>query len=127
MLYKFLGKKGAFYLLDLEPISIKLNYRCKEGTVEEGSFSCGKTPEEAKKNYEKQQKEKQGNINSIQKSESTKSTFITDVKSLKTKENELLNKYIAKKTENEGQGFGPIEYYIDCIKTTIELLKIKRV
>lgn len=58
MLYKFLGKKGALYQLDLEPISIKLNYRCKEGTVEEGSFSCGKTPEEAKKNYEKQRKEK---------------------------------------------------------------------
>lgn len=58
MLYKFLGKKGAFYQLDLEPINIKLNYKCKEGTVEEGSFSCGKTPEEAKKNYEKQQKEK---------------------------------------------------------------------
>lgn len=58
MLYKFLGKKGALYQLDLEPICIKLNYRCKEGTVEEGSFSCGKTPEEAKKNYEKQQKEK---------------------------------------------------------------------
>lgn len=57
-MYKFLGKKGAFYQLDLEPINIKLNYRCKEGTVEEGSFSCGKTPEEAKKNYEKQQKEK---------------------------------------------------------------------
>lgn len=58
VMYKFLGKKGAFYQLDLEPINIKLNYRCKEGTVEEGSFSCGKTPEEAKKNYEKQQKEK---------------------------------------------------------------------
>ena len=58
MLYKFLGKKGAFYQLDLEPFSIKLNYKCKEGTVEEGSFSCGNTPEEAKKNYEKQQKEK---------------------------------------------------------------------
>ncbi|MFA5765922.1 MAG: ADP-ribosyltransferase [Bacilli bacterium] len=57
-MYKFLGKKGAFYLLDLEPINIKLNYRCKEGTVEEGSFSCGKTPQEAKKNYEEQQKEK---------------------------------------------------------------------
>ena len=57
-MYKFLGKKGAFYQLDLEPFSIKLNYKCKEGTVEEGSFSCGNTPEEAKKNYEKQQKEK---------------------------------------------------------------------
>lgn len=52
------NKLDAFYQLDLEPISIKLNYRCKEGTVEDGSFSCGKTPEEAKKNYEKQQKEK---------------------------------------------------------------------
>ena len=57
-MYKFLGKKGAFYQLDLEPFSIKLNYKCKEGTVEEGSFRCGNTPEEAKKNYEKQQKEK---------------------------------------------------------------------
>lgn len=36
----------------------KLNYRCKEGTVEAGSFKCGNTPEEAKKNYEEQQKEK---------------------------------------------------------------------
>ena len=53
-MYKFLGKKGACYQLDQEPISIKLNYKCKEGTVEEGSFSCGKTPQEAKKNYEKQ-------------------------------------------------------------------------
>ena len=58
VMYKFLGKKGVCYQLDQEPISIKLNYKCKEGTVEEGSFSCGKTPEEAKKNYEKQQKEK---------------------------------------------------------------------
>ena len=57
-MYKFLGKKGACYQLDQEPISIKLNYKCKEGTVEEGSFSCGNTPQEAKKNYEKQQKEK---------------------------------------------------------------------
>jgi len=57
-MYKVLGKKGAYYHLDQEPISIKLNYKCKEGTVEEGSFSCGNTPEEAKKNYEKQQKEK---------------------------------------------------------------------
>ena len=42
MLYKFLGKKGAFYQICLEPINIKLNYRCKEGTVEEGSFSCSR-------------------------------------------------------------------------------------
>ena len=57
-MYKFLGKKGALYQICLEPINIKLNYRCKEGTVEEGSFSCGNTPQETKKNYEKQQKEK---------------------------------------------------------------------
>ena len=55
-MYKFLGKKGACYQLDQEPISIKLNYKCKEGTVEEGSFSCGNTPEEAKKNYENNKK-----------------------------------------------------------------------
>ena len=30
MLYKFLGKKGAFYQLDLEPISIKLNFNCPD-------------------------------------------------------------------------------------------------
>lgn len=58
VMYKFLGKKGVCYQLDQEPISIKLNYKCKEGTVEEGSFSCGNTPQEAKKNYEEQQKEK---------------------------------------------------------------------
>jgi len=38
-MYKFIGKKNTLYQLDLEPIRIKLNYRCKEGTVEEGSFS----------------------------------------------------------------------------------------
>jgi len=41
LLYKFLGKKGAFYQLDLEPFSIKLNYNCpadyKNG---EGQGSC---------------------------------------------------------------------------------------
>lgn len=40
-MYKFLGKKGALYQLDLEPISIKLNYNCpadyKNG---EGQGSC---------------------------------------------------------------------------------------
>jgi len=40
-MYKFLGKKGAFYQLDLEPFSIKLNYNCpadyKNG---EGQGSC---------------------------------------------------------------------------------------
>ncbi|KYC55344.1 MAG: ADP-ribosyltransferase exoenzyme [Candidatus Methanofastidiosum methylothiophilum] len=57
-MYKFVGKKGVLYQICLEPINIKLNYRCKEGTVEEGSFSCGNNPQEAKKNYEEQQKEK---------------------------------------------------------------------
>jgi hypothetical protein len=44
-MYKFLGKPGKMYFLDLETTTMKLNYKCKEGTVEEGSFSCGKTPE----------------------------------------------------------------------------------
>ena len=41
VMYKFLGKKGALYQLDLEPINIKLNYNCpadyKNG---EGQGSC---------------------------------------------------------------------------------------
>lgn len=58
-MYKFLGKKDVLYQLDPESINIKLNYKCEEGTVEAGSFKCGNTPEEAKKNYEEQQKGKQ--------------------------------------------------------------------
>lgn len=38
--------------------TIKLNYRCEKGTIEADSFSCGKTPEDRKKNYDKQQKGK---------------------------------------------------------------------
>lgn len=41
MLYKFLGKKGAFYQLDLEPINIKLNYNCPDDYKNgEGEGSC---------------------------------------------------------------------------------------
>lgn len=40
-MYKFLGKKGALYQLDLEPISIKLNYNCpKDYKNGEGEGSC---------------------------------------------------------------------------------------
>ena len=56
-MYRFLGKKDTLYQLEPESINIKLNYKCEEGTVEAGSFKCGNTPEEAKKNYEEQQKE----------------------------------------------------------------------
>jgi hypothetical protein len=36
----------------------KLNYRCEKGKYVADSFKCGNTPEEAKKNYQKEQKEK---------------------------------------------------------------------
>lgn len=40
-MYKFIGKKGAFYILDLEPISIKLNYNCPDDYKNgEGEGSC---------------------------------------------------------------------------------------
>ena len=42
---------------DFVPFYQKLNFRCPKGTVDE-TFSCGKTPKEAKQNYEKIQKEK---------------------------------------------------------------------
>ena len=100
MLYKFLGKKGAFYQLDLEPINIKLNYSCKEGTVEEGSFSCGKTPEEAKKNYEKQQKEKLPSDKSgvLQEKSITKNK-------LSAKEKDIISEYT-------GFKYAPINQYL---------------
>lgn len=39
---------------------IKLNYKCPKGMFVPDSFKCGDTPEAAKKNYEKYQKEKMG-------------------------------------------------------------------
>jgi hypothetical protein len=100
LLYKFLGKKGAFYRLDLEPIHIKLNYRCKEGTVEEGSFKCGNTPEEAKKNYEEQQKEKLPSSKSgiLQEKTTTKSK-------LSAKEKDTISEYT-------GFKYAPINQYL---------------
>jgi hypothetical protein len=38
MMYKFVGKSNQMYELDND--TIKLNYKCKEGTAGEG-FSCG--------------------------------------------------------------------------------------
>jgi hypothetical protein len=57
-MYKFIGKKGQMYVLDYDLFLMKLNYKCDLGTVESDSFKCGNTPEEAKKNYQQQQKEK---------------------------------------------------------------------
>ena len=53
---------------------ILLNYRCPKGTVDD-TFSCGKTPEERKENYEKTHPEK-GAIN--KKVTKTKPTDATD-------------------------------------------------
>lgn len=60
-MYKFLGKKGVLYQLDLEPISIKLNYNCpadyKNG---EGQGSCkGYKPGSETLDSKKQPKRKQ--------------------------------------------------------------------
>ena len=54
-LYKFVGKKGKCYELDLYD-SIKLNYRCKEGTIKDGSYECQATTEKEKKKYDKEYK-----------------------------------------------------------------------
>ena len=52
-MYRFVGKKGKCYDLDsLKKVAMKLNYRCPKGKFVPDSFSCGDTPEEAKKNYE---------------------------------------------------------------------------
>jgi hypothetical protein len=54
-MYRFVGKKGKCYDFDfdsLKKVAMKLNYRCPKGKFVPDSFSCGDTPEEAKKNYE---------------------------------------------------------------------------
>lgn len=56
-MYKFLGKKGRLYQIDPEEIIMKLNWKCPKGTVDD-TFKCGNTPAEAKKNYNRIQKEK---------------------------------------------------------------------
>ena len=63
MLYKFLGKKGAFYQLDLEPFSIKLNFNCPDDYKNgEGEGSCkgykpgSKTPDNKKAILDKKAK-----------------------------------------------------------------------
>jgi hypothetical protein len=47
LLYKFLGKKGALYQLDPEPISMKLNFKCPFGT-NGNNFSCGENNNDIK-------------------------------------------------------------------------------
>jgi hypothetical protein len=57
-MYKFLGKPGKMYFLDLETTTMKLNYNCpdseKNGT---GPGSCGGNTIKKKDNYVKQQKD----------------------------------------------------------------------
>jgi len=55
-MYKISRKKGQVY--ELDSTLIKLNYRCPFGEFVSGSYKCGETKEESKKNYEKYQKEK---------------------------------------------------------------------
>lgn len=55
-MYKFLGKKGRLYKFDLDEIIMKLNYKCPKDKYVADSFKCGNTPDEAKKNYETEQK-----------------------------------------------------------------------
>lgn len=57
-MYRFVGKKGQYYKIDHEKLIMKLNYRCPKGKFVPDSFSCGNTPEEAKKNYESLHPEK---------------------------------------------------------------------
>lgn len=56
-MYKFIGKNKQYYILDPDEIIMKLNWKCPKGTIDD-TFKCGNTPEEAKKNYNKIQKEK---------------------------------------------------------------------
>lgn len=57
-MYKFIGKTGKYYIIDLSDHLIKLNFRCKEGTVREGSYECEATTEKEKKKYDKEYKTK---------------------------------------------------------------------
>lgn len=99
-MYRFMGKPCQMYVLEHNSAVMKLNYRCKEGTVEEGSFSCGKTPEEAKKNYEKQQKEKLPSDKSgvLQEKSITKNK-------LSAKEKDIISEYT-------GFKYAPINQYL---------------
>jgi len=54
-MYKFLGKKGKLYDIEKDEVIMKLNYKCPKDKYGEG-FSCGKTKEEARKNFETEQK-----------------------------------------------------------------------
>jgi hypothetical protein len=63
MKYKISKNHDRFY--DLYINDVKFNYRCARGTVD-NTFSCGKTPEERKKNYEKQHPEKAKSPNNTQ-------------------------------------------------------------
>ena len=62
-MYKFLGKPGKMYFLDLETTTMKLNYNCpdseKNGT---GPGSCGGNTIKKKDNYVKQQKDIDNNL-----------------------------------------------------------------
>ena len=67
-MYRFVGKKGKCYDFDfdsLKKVAMKLNYRCPKGKFVPDSFSCGDTPEEAKKNYESLHPKKVSNEKNI--------------------------------------------------------------
>ena len=82
-IYKFIGKKGQLYKFDPDEIVMKLNYRCKDGTVKKGSFSCGKTPEERKKMFEEMQKSMEKGKGSFEISSPHMQNFVDSVRSRK--------------------------------------------
>jgi hypothetical protein len=107
-------KQNLSYLEEVSEF-MKLNYRCKKGTVEADSFSCGNTPEERKKNYDKQQKG-QGKLPA---NKSTSSESITTLQSkLKSLEKDSLQ-HITKIHELDGTTID-VESEIKRIKGQLE-------
>lgn len=127
-MYKFIGKNGELYKFDPNETIMKLNYRCEKGTIEADSFSCGNTPEERKKNYNKQHPEKTANTKTSTKSESLNITNINTLKDYKALSDsdkiKFLNNKIASGSKSiywlDGTHINNIEGKVKTLQKTVD-------